>query len=86
MTYYRVGNPTQAQAIPAGPSAITFRWDGKGLHRWGMTFGGSSHGGYSLVGLADAIQGIKSQQILGPPELENSIDCRAIGLSSGHCG
>jgi beta-lactamase regulating signal transducer with metallopeptidase domain len=72
MTYYRIGNPSQSQAIPAGPSAMSFRWDGKALHNWGMTFGGSPHDGYSLVGVADAIQGLKSQQILGPPELLNA--------------
>ena len=37
-----------------------------------MTFGGSPHDGYSLIGVADAIQGLKSQQILGPPELLNA--------------
>ena len=72
MTYYRVGNPWQSQAIPAGPSAISFRWEGNALHSWGMTFGGSPHDGYSLIGVADAIQGLKSQQILGPPELLNA--------------
>ena len=51
---------------------MSFRWDGKALHNWGMTFGGSPHDGYSLVGVADAIQGLKSQQILGPPELLNA--------------
>jgi beta-lactamase regulating signal transducer with metallopeptidase domain len=72
MTYYRVGNPSQSQAIPAGPSAMSFRWEGNALHRWGMTFGGSPHDGYSLSGVADAIQGLKSQQIVGPPELLNA--------------
>ena len=71
MTYYRVGNPWQSKAIPAGPSAISFRWEGNALHHWGMTFGGSPHDGYSLIGVADAIQGLKSQQIVGPPELLN---------------
>ena len=72
MTYYRIGNPSQSQAIPAGPSAMSFRWEGNALHRWGMTFGGSPHDGYSLIGVADAIQGLKSQQVVGPPELLNA--------------
>jgi len=72
MTYYRVGHPTQSQAIPAGPAGMTFRWEGERLHNWGMTFGGYRDSGYTLVGLADALQGIKSQQVQGPPELVNA--------------
>ena len=72
MTYYRVGYPTQSRGIPAGPSAMSFRWDGNALRYWGMTFGGSPHDGYNLIGVADAIQGLKSQQIVGPPELLNA--------------
>jgi hypothetical protein len=69
MTYYRTGHPTQSQYIPAGPSAMVFRWEGNALHNWGMTFGGSRPDGYSLVDLVDALHGIKSQQLVGPPEL-----------------
>jgi hypothetical protein len=68
MDYYRTAHPTQAEAIPAGPSAIIFRANNEGLHDWGMTFGKADHG-YDLNTLLDALLGLKSQQIEGPAEL-----------------
>jgi len=68
MDYYRTAHPTQAEAIPAGPSAMIFRATNEELHNWGMTFGAPDHG-YDLNGLLDALLGLKSQQIEGPAEL-----------------
>jgi hypothetical protein len=64
MTYYRVGHPTQSEAIPRGPDGMIFRWHEGRLANWGMTFGG-----YSLSGVLDAMLDIKSQQIEGPSTL-----------------
>jgi hypothetical protein len=69
MQWYRTANPTQAEAIPAGPSAIVFHWSNERLRDWGMTFGGSADGGYTISGLCDAMLGIKKQSIDGPSEL-----------------
>jgi protocatechuate 3,4-dioxygenase beta subunit len=72
MNYYRVGHPSQAESIRRGPSAMTFHWDGKELLNWGMTFGQTEDDGYNLVGLLDAVQGIKSQEVEGPAALLNT--------------
>lgn len=71
MEYYRTGNPSQAKAIPAGPSAMTYRWNGEELSNWGMTFGDLENGGYSVAGILNALAGIKPQFLNGPDELLN---------------
>lgn len=38
LDYYRVENSSQAEAIPREPDMMVFDW-GKGLTRWGMSFG-----------------------------------------------
>ena len=68
MTYYRVGSPSQWEAIPDGPSAMAFRWIDGRLQNWGMTFG-SDHDGYSLINVIGVTTGIKAQGIDGPKEL-----------------
>jgi hypothetical protein len=61
MEYYRVGHPSQAKAIPAGPAGIIFHERAGRLTNWGMTFGGDD--GYSLGSLIDGLTGIKGQMI-----------------------
>jgi hypothetical protein len=69
MEYYRTGHPTQSEHIPAGPSAMVFRWDDGRLKNWGMTFGDPVDGGYDLTEVLDALADIKSQQIHGPSDV-----------------
>jgi beta-lactamase regulating signal transducer with metallopeptidase domain len=71
MELYRVWNPTQAEAIPEGPSAMVFRWSNDRMHyrETSTTFSGSVNFGHTISGLLDALLGIKKQLIDGPPEL-----------------
>jgi beta-lactamase regulating signal transducer with metallopeptidase domain len=65
--YWGAAHPTQYYPmgpLPGGPEAATYRWDGKELREWFVT-GGSFH----VTGLLDALQGIKSQDLSGPPDL-----------------
>ncbi len=71
MEYYYWAYPSQASAIPEGPSAMVFRWNNKGrLRTPGMNFSGDpTTTGYTLVGILDSLCGIKSQEIEGPSDL-----------------
>jgi hypothetical protein len=64
--YWCAAHPTQyyPMAAPLGPSAASYHWDGKDLREWWIT-----GGDYLLTNLLDALQGIKSQEISGPPDL-----------------
>jgi uncharacterized protein (TIGR03435 family) len=68
MTYYRVGNPSQWQAIPRGPSSMTFGWSDNRLQNAGMSFGASDDGD-SLRHVIESALGIKSHELQGPKEL-----------------
>jgi hypothetical protein len=63
MKYYRTASPSQAEAIPAGPSAMLFRWEDGALVNWGMTFGQTSDEGIGLSGVIDAVAGIKGHRV-----------------------
>jgi hypothetical protein len=65
--YWGAAHPTQYYPmgpVPGGPPAATYRFDGKEFREWFVT-GGSFH----VTGLLDALQGIKSQDLSGPPDL-----------------
>ncbi len=67
-TYYRVGHPHQAEAIPNPPTHMLFHWaDGK-LTNWGMSFGGPPVTGQSLESIITSVTNFASQ------EIENSSD------------
>ncbi len=70
---YRVMRPEQARDIPAGPTAIVFRWSNDGLatRNTTMTYSGSNPfaNGQRLAGLLDNLMGIKKPMIDGPREL-----------------
>ncbi len=67
MEWYRVANPTQAEAIPAGPAAIVFRWSPDKLTILGMTFSSAKPpaDAYSLSNLLDALAEIHKPMIEG---------------------
>ncbi|MEZ6053101.1 MAG: hypothetical protein R3C02_17215 [Planctomycetaceae bacterium] len=69
MDYYLISHPSQAEAIPDGPSGMVFRWENDKLRNWSMTFGGRD--GYSMTEVFDALLGIKSQEIEGEADLLN---------------
>ncbi len=71
MEYYRSGHPSQAKAIPGGPSGMVFHDRGGRLSNWGMTFNGGD--GYSLSGLLDALLGIKKQAVEGGEVLDKIV-------------
>jgi protocatechuate 3,4-dioxygenase beta subunit len=72
MEYYRVGHPTQSQAIRRGPSAMLFYWANGQLENRGMTFGQTADSGYDLLDLLNAILGLKSQSVELAPGLPNT--------------
>jgi beta-lactamase regulating signal transducer with metallopeptidase domain len=64
--YWRVAHPDQHSPLsgsPDGPSVATYVWNGELLHEGWITVS------WTLGGLCDAIQRIKSQQISGPAGL-----------------
>ena len=63
-TYYKVGHPWQAQAIPTPANGMTFYWDGEKLAQWGMTFGAA----YRLTDIVDYALKIKPPDIEGTKE------------------
>ena len=65
MVYYLTGRPGQAEAIPDGPTSMTFRWTNGRLQNWGMSFGGPPEKGQSLTSVLDDILGVKSHQLDG---------------------
>lgn len=67
MKYYTVGHPSQAQAIPRGPDAMSFRWKDGQLSNWGMTFGDGR--GYSVSAVLNTLQGFARREIEGDGEL-----------------
>jgi hypothetical protein len=71
MEWYRVAQPAEAKAIPAGPNALVFRWSQDKLTNWGATFSANNPPttGYRLSGLLDALIAIKTPMIDGPSEL-----------------
>jgi uncharacterized protein (TIGR03435 family) len=66
-TYYRVGHPTQWEAIPRGPDAVAFHWIDGQLENWGMTFGDGD--GYQLKGVIGVALGLKEHELAGAKEL-----------------
>jgi hypothetical protein len=71
MRYYRAGHQGQAEAIPAGPTAFSFRWKDEQLECRGMMFGGVAADGYQLSTVVDNLLNIKSQYLEGPADLLN---------------
>ena len=64
MEWYRVGNPSQADAIPRGPDTIFFRWDHGGPVNNGMQFGGAD-----LGDILNSVAGVFPQDMQGPADL-----------------
>lgn len=63
--YYRTGHPSQAEAIPRGPSSMIFHWEEGRLKNGGMTFGSEKDDGYTLESLMDDVFELKSQRVQG---------------------
>lgn len=70
LDYYRAGYRGQYEAIPDGPSGMSFHWNEGRLKNWGMTFGSGSSG-YSLTGVINVVAKMKSHMIEGDEELLN---------------
>jgi hypothetical protein len=72
LVYYRATNPGQAQAIPAGPDSMFFRWENNKLARTGMSF--SNGQGIEVRGLLRMLADVFPQEVEGDqPILDTQI-------------
>ena len=71
MVYYRVGNPTQYEAIPRPPTSMLFHWDKGRLQYRGMSLGSPPAEGRRLKYVLSAVTGIETHEMEGSDELLN---------------
>jgi beta-lactamase regulating signal transducer with metallopeptidase domain len=69
MVYYGIGNPTQAETVPAGPTSMLFRWTDGRLQNRGLYFGGAPAEGRDLTSVINSVTGIKAHEMEGDAEL-----------------